>query len=245
MLESFSKLIVNLNEELRYRKMQYNHYLDLYFGKNPDDMEQIAKAKNYEILPLSKVGTLQRGKRFVKADSENLSSGTPCIHYGEVYTFYGTSAKKSKSYISPEKAKKLRFATKGDVVIVGAGENNIDIGIGVAWFGNEDVVIHDACYTFHHNENPMYISYYLRSNLYHNQIKKYVSEGKICAISAEGVGKAIMPLPDRIKQDEIVKVLSVFDKLCNDQEHGLPAEIVYREKQFSYYRDKLLTFEEI
>lgn len=244
MLESFSKLIVNLNEELRYRKMQYNHYLDLYFGKNLDDMEQIAKAENYEILPLSKVGTLQRGKRFVKADSENLSSGTPCIHYGEVYTFYGTSAKKPKSYISPEKAKKLRFATKGDVVIVGAGENNIDIGIGVAWFGNEDVVIHDACYTFHHDENPMYISYYLRSNLYHNQIKKYVSEGKICAISAEGVGKAIMPLPDRTKQDEIVKVLSVFDKLCNDQEHGLPAEINYREKQFSYYRDKLLTFEE-
>ena len=165
MLESFSKLIVNLNGELRYRKMQYNHYLDLYFGKNLDDMEQIAKAENYEILPLSKVGTLQRGKRFVKADSENLSSGTPCIHYGEVYTFYGTSAKKPKSYISPEKAKKLRFATKGDVVIVGAGENNIDIGIGVAWVGNEDVVIHDACYTFHHDENPMYISYYLRSNL--------------------------------------------------------------------------------
>lgn len=53
-----------------------------------------------------------------------------------------------------------------------------------------------------------------------------------------------MPLPDRTKQDEIVKVLSVFDKLCNDQEHGLPAEINYREKQFSYYRDKLLTFEE-
>lgn len=245
MLESFSKLIVNLNEELQYRKMQYNHYLDLFFGKSLDDMERIAISENYEILPLSKVGTLQRGKRFVKADSENLSSGTPCIHYGEVYTFYGTSAKKSKSYISPEKAQKLRFATKGDVVIVGAGENNIDIGIGVAWFGNEDVVIHDACYTFHHNENPMYISYYLRSNLYHNQIKKYVSEGKICAISAAGVGKAIMPLPNRVKQDEIVKVLSVFDRLCNDVEHGLPAEINYREKQFSYYRDKLLTFEEI
>lgn len=243
-LESFSDLINNLNEELKYRRIQYSHYLDLSFGKTIEEMETLAKKGNAKILPISKVGSLQRGKRFVKADSENLNSGTPCIHYGEIYTYYGTSAKKSKSFISPEQAKKLRFATKGDVVIVGAGENNIDIGIGVAWFGDEDVVIHDACYTFHHDENPLYVSYYLRSNVYHNQIKKYVSEGKICAISADGVGKALILLPEREKQDEIVKTLSVFDKICNDKEKGLPAEIAYRERQFAYYRDKLLSFNE-
>jgi len=242
MLNNFSNLITNLNEELKYRRLQYDHYLDSYFGKTIEDMENIAVNTEAKVLSMSQVGKLQRGKRFVKADSENLNTGIPCIHYGEVYTFYGTSAKKSKSFISPELAKKLRFATKGDIVIVGAGENNIDIGIGVAWFGNEDVIIHDACYSFSHKENPMYISYFLRSNVYHNQIKKYVSEGKICAISADGIGKALIPIPDMDKQNEMVEILGYFDQICNDKENGLPAEIAMRERQFEYYRDRLLSF---
>lgn len=245
MLNSHTELIKALYTELELRKLQYSHYLDYFFGKNLDEMKAISEKKGYRMLPISKVGNLQRGKRFVKADSENLSTGTPCIHYGEVYTFYGTSAKKSKSFVPDELASKLRFAKKGDVVIVGAGENNIDIGIGVAWFGDEDVVIHDACYTFSHEENPMYISYYLRSNVYHNQIKKYVSEGKICAISADGIGKAMMLLPDSDVQEMIVDILSNFDTLCNDKEKGLPAEIALREQQFAYYRDKLLLFEKV
>ncbi len=241
-LNNFTEIIDGLNQELELRKAQYMHYLDLYFGKNLDDMKRITEENGYKFIKISDVGHLQRGKRFVKADSENLDRGTPCIHYGEVYTYYGTAAKKSRSFVSQELAKKLRFAKKGDVIIVGAGENNLDIGVGVAWFGAEDVAIHDACYTFSHNENPMYISYYLRSNVYHNQIKKYVSEGKICAISAEGIGKAMIPLPDKDRQNDIVEVLQNFDLICNDKEIGLPAEIELRERQFEYYRDKLLMF---
>jgi len=244
MLNSYSNLNEGLKVELSLRKLQYEHYLDYYFGKTVEEMETLAKKNNYRFIPFSKVGKLQRGKRFVKADSEDLREGTPCIHYGEVYTFYGTSAKNSKSFVSDEHAKKLRFATKGDVIIVGAGENNIDIGIGVAWFGNEDVVIHDACYTFSHDENPMYISYYLRSGIYHNQIKKYVSEGKICAISSDGIGKSMILLPDLDEQEEIVSVLEKFDVLCNDKEKGIPAEIELRQRQFEYYRDRLLIFKE-
>ena len=51
-------------------------------------------------------------------------------------------------------AKKLRFAHPGDVVIVAAGETVEDIGLGVAWMGNSDVVVHDACFIFSHNLNP-------------------------------------------------------------------------------------------
>lgn len=136
----------------------------------------------------------------------------------------------------------MRYAHKGDVIIVGAGENNIDIGVGVSWEGEEDVAVHDACYTLVHDQNSRYISYYLRSHMYHEQIKKYVSSGKICAISAEGIGKAMIPLPSLKKQDEIVSILNRFETLCNDISEGIPAEIEARKKQYEYYRDKLLTF---
>lgn len=40
----------------------------------------------------------------------------------------------------------------------------------------------------------------------------------------------------------IVSILDRFDKLCNDISDGLPAEIAARQKQYEYYRDKLLAF---
>ena len=53
-----------------------------------------------------------------------------------------------------------------------------------------------------------------------------------------------IPLPAVEKQDELVEVISRFDKLCNDLSSGLPAEIEARQKQYEYYRDKRLTFKE-
>lgn len=43
----------------------------------------------------------------------------------------------------------------------------------------------------------------------------------------------------------IVKILDRFDVICNDLTSGLPAEIAARQKQYEYYRDKLLTFKEL
>ena len=141
------------------------------------------------------------------------NDGIPCIHYGELYTYYGISASKAKSQIRKSilDEKSLRYANKGDIVIVGAGENNEDIGIGVAWLGDEPVAVHDACYTIVTEQNPKYISYFLRTHKYHEFIKKYVSEGKICAISAEGIGNAEISLPSLEEQERIVSILDKFE----------------------------------
>ena len=189
---------------------------------------------------------MTRGKRFVHADA--VEAGVPCIHYGELYTYYGIYAETNKSFIREELRPKMRYAQKGDVIIVGAGENNIDIGVGVDWEGTEDIAVHDACYTYHIDKElalPRYISYYLRTDDYHKQIKKYVSEGKICSISAESIGKAEISLPSLVEQKRIVGILNSFDALCNDLSSGLPAEIEARQKQYEYYRDKLLNFKKL
>ena len=53
-----------------------------------------------------------------------------------------------------------------------------------------------------------------------------------------------IPLPSISEQRHIVTILDYFDILCNDLISGLPAEIEARQKQYEYYRDKLLTFKE-
>lgn len=51
-----------------------------------------------------------------------------------------------------------------------------------------------------------------------------------------------IPVPSLPVQQRIVTVLDNFDAICSDLNIGLPAEIEARQKQYEYYRDKLLSF---
>ena len=57
--------------------------------------------------------------------------------------------------------------------------------------------------------------------------------------------KEKVSIPSLEIQNRIVNVLDNFEKICSDLNIGLPAEIEARQKQYEYYRDKLLTFAEI
>ncbi|ENT9072588.1 restriction endonuclease subunit S, partial [Escherichia coli] len=227
-LDKFTALTAELTAELTMRKKQYNYYLDQSLS---------FKEGEVELKTLGEMGTLIRGKRFVKSDI--IPKGVPCIHYGEMYTHYRIWADKAKSYISVELASKLRKASCGDVVFVSAGETIADIGRGTAWLGDEDVVIHDACFFYKSSLNPKYVAYFSRTNFFHDQIKKSISSGKISAINAKGFEKVIIPVPSPEEQARIVAFLDKFDTLTSSITEGLPREIELRQKQYEYYRDLL------
>lgn len=64
-------------------------------------------------------------------------------------------------------------------------------------------------------------------------------------ISGVMLGDVLVQLPAIARQEQIVDTLDRFDTLCNDLTTGLPAEIEARQKQYEYYRDKLLAFKEL
>lgn len=237
-LDKFTSLEAELEAELKAeldcRKRQYEYYRDKLLS-----FENVG-GQEVEWKKMSEVGTFIRGKRFVRTDI--VEEGVPCIHYGDIYTYYGLTATKAKTYLKPEKAEKMKFASKNDVVIVGAGENNMDIGVGVAWLSDEKVAIHDACYIFKSKMNPRFVSHYLRGSNYHLQIKKYVCEGKICSISSKSIGRSLIPVPSLQEQERIATILDRFESLTTSLQSGLPAEIAARRQQYEHYRDKLLTF---
>lgn len=71
-----------------------------------------------------------------------------------------------------------------------------------------------------------------------------ITGGTIQHVLAGKIGKIKVPVPPMEVQERIVKVLDNFDAICSDLGIGLPAEIEKRQKQYEYYRDKLLTFKE-
>ena len=85
--------------------------------------------------------------------------------------------------------------------------------------------------------------YYITSYYHFYEYVESKQEGtSYPSISDKNVKDFIVPLPSIEKQQEIVSILDRFDSLCNDLTSGLPAEIEARQKQYEYYRDKLLSF---
>ncbi|WP_312994279.1 restriction endonuclease subunit S [Chryseobacterium flavum] len=231
--EHNTALITALEEEISSRKKQYKYYREQLFQFD---------GKKVEWKKINEIGTFQRGKRFVRTDM--LPEGIPCIHYGEMYTHYGTWANKAKSYLNKDlvQRKKLRVADKGDVIIVAAGETIEDIGKGTAWLGEEGIVIHDACFSYKSPLNSKYLAYFTRTIQFHDQIKRNISSGKISAINEKGFNKVIIPVPLPQEQERIVNLLDEYNIATQAILKELQNEIELRNKQYEYYRNLLLTF---
>ena len=91
--------------------------------------------------------------------------------------------------------------------------------------------------------NNKFLYYLWQSNIVQNQIMGNDAM-PINQITNREFDKIILPLPNLEEQQRIVDLLDRFDTLTNDLTSGLPAEIEARQKQYEYYRDKLLTFKE-
>lgn len=255
-LDSFSDYAAELQAELQARKQQYEYYRNLLLTFNPsaygcgtDDEQKDGVTTwgghNYKIewKKMGEIGTFIRGKRFVRTDI--MDRGVPCIHYGDMYTYYGLYTDNTPTFLKEEKAQKMRFAQKNDIVIVAAGENKDDLGNAVAWLGEKPAAVHDACFIFRSNLYPNYISHICRSHNYHKQIKMFANEAKICSVSGQDLQKVLIPVPEYELQIKIASILDRFETLVNDLTNGLPAEIAAVKDQYEYYRNKLLTFKKL
>ena len=91
---------------------------------------------------------------------------------------------------------------------------------------------------------PLWIYFNISSSKFFNYVSKVQHGTSYPMISDLEVKNFKIPVPPIEEQERIVKILDRFDKLCNDISEGLPAEISARQKQYEYYRDKLLNFKE-
>lgn len=202
-------------------------------------MEKLLDGVEVEWRTLDEVGELVRGNGLPKKDFTE--SGVPAIHYGQIYTYYGLSTKTTKSFVSPETAKKLKKVNKGDVVITNTSENLEDVGKALVYLGEEQAVTGGHATIFKPSKAILgkYFAYFSQSNVFSDEKRRYSKGTKVIDVSATDMAKIEIPIPPLKIQAEIVRILDAFTELTAE----LTAELVARKQQYTYYRDQLLTFE--
>ncbi len=237
-LDRFAEYAAELQAELQARQEQYEYYRNklLTFNEIGGGIQGVIWMK------MSEIGTFIRGNGLQKKDFTE--SGIPCIHYGQIYTHYGTFATKTKSYVSSETAKKCKKAHCGDLVFATVSENIDDVCKCVAWLGNEEICISGDSLAFSHNQNPKYIAYYFQTYAFARYKRSRVTGTKVIRLHQSQLEQFEIPIPSLAEQARIVNILDKFETLVSDLVQGLPAEIAAVQKQYEYYRNKLLSFPE-
>lgn len=211
-----------------------------------ESIEQMIKRlcpKGVEWKKISEIGTIYRGFAYSKKDFTE--TGTPCIHYGQIYTRYGTFANKTFTCVSKDLAKGKRLAKKGDLVMAVTSENLEDVGKCLAWLGEDDILVSNHACFIRHSLNPKYLAYFLQTS-YFFKYKKKISKGvKVIDLDLNMFGDMLIPVPPLEIQSRIVEVLDKMATLTAELEAELKAELEARKQQHEYYRDKLLIFNEI
>ena len=155
----------------------------------------------------------------------------------------GTFGSQANAYISwdlfEEYKVKYSYPKKGDILISAAGT----IGRTVV-FDGEPSYFQDSNIVWLDNDETVVLNEFL-FYWYQTSPWKVATGGTIARLYNDNIAGAKVPIIPLSQQKKIADALGKFKAVCEDLRDGLPAEIEARQKQYEYYRNKLLTFKEL
>lgn len=216
-----------LEVELEARKSQYEFWrgkiINMYENKN---------------IKLSDMAKVYDGTHSTPNYQEN---GIPFISVENISDIYG-----SNKFISKEDYMKYKIKPEiNDVFMTRIGtigkcsvfEKQIDLAYYVSLAlirPNTEIIL------------PKYLKYVIESNVGKNELyKRTLVHAVPIKVNKDEIGKIVLPVPSIEDQKKIISKLDRFESLTESISVGLPAEIELRRKQYEYYRNKLLSFEEL
>ena len=238
-LDAFTEL----QAELHARRKQYEYYRNnLLSFEELQRRTDMLNGGGLKLVTLGEIGTFTRGNGLTKSDFVEV--GVPCIHYGQIHTHYHNYTHSTTSFVSEEKARKLKKAKCGDLVIAGVSEDKDCVCKAVVYLGKQEACVSGDTFIFSHSQNPKFIGYMFQTENFNTFKHKYAQGAKVLRVHNKHLENFQIPLPPLAVQNDIVELLDKFDTLANDLSTGIPAEIEARQKQYEHYREQLLSFRE-
>lgn len=234
-LDQFTELEENLTKELEERKKEYEYYREELLSFEEEDVEWRGLEK------LSK--NISSGGTPLTTNREYYNGEIPWLRTQEVdwKLINDTEIKISKDAVRYSSAK---WIPENCIIIAMYGAT-----AGKACINKIPLTTNQACCNIEINQNLAHYKY-IYYWAFNNYLKiKNLGVGTQSNLNAGMIKKLRIPLPhpnDPKKsleiQQQIVEKLEKFDELVNEV---LPKEIELRRKQYEFYREKLLTFEEL
>ena len=212
-LDTFTNLTAELTAELTARRKQYEYYRD--------ELLTFGEDEDYKTLPEISVNCDRQRKPVTKGKR---NSGS--------YPYYGASG--IVDYVSD-------YIFEGDYLLISEDGANLlarSTPIAFSISGKNWVNNHAHVLKFETDVMRKYVEIYLNSI----GLERYISGGAQPKLNQDNLNKIPIPVPENHRIQTIVDILTKFDKLCNDLGAGIPAEVSARQKQYEYYRGKLLRF---
>ena len=251
-LDNFEKICSDLNiglpAEIEARQKQYEYYRDklLTFAETGNTILSRAEQSRAEQSRAEQSRALIKLLQYVfgyavvtlEDIAENCDSMRKPVTSGKreagEYPYYGASG--IVDYVKD-------YIFDGDYLLVSEDGANLlarSTPIAFSISGKNWVNNHAHVLKFDRYETRRFVEFYLNSI----DLAPYISGGAQPKLNQKNLNRIEIPLPSQERQKYIVDILDRFDAICNDLTSGLPAEIEARQRQYEYYRDKLLTFKE-
>lgn len=215
-LDNFTLLSVELSAELSAELKARQKQYEYYQNK----LLKI-EGQNYKLGEIAEFKTGVKPKEILEEGKfEYINAGTTNSGYSEKNNF------------------------KGDVVTTPSRGQG---GIGFVGYQKNDFWLGPLCYAIWSKNEEILMNKYLYYELSSkkDEILKRKNIGGVPALNGCDLKTIPIKIPSIEKQKKIVSILDKFQEITEDIWKGIPAEIEARQKQYEYYRNKLMTFKEV
>ena len=229
-LNAFTTLISNLDEEINLREKQFYFYHNEFFEELDDDFYSI--------------GELFEFKNGLNKEKKYFGEGTPIVNYTDVYKNRFLTNELIKGRVTLTESEIERFNVKrGDVFFTRTSETQEEVGISSVLLDDiEHCTFSGFLLRARPKTNlilPEFCKYCFSTYKMRIEIIRYSSFTTRALTNGPSLSRIKLRLPSLDKQRSIVEKLDAFTSLISK----LQDERDLRQKQYEYYREKLLTFE--
>ncbi len=241
-LDSFTLLTAELTAELTARQKQYAFYRDYLLDFSNEDVTKKIPDIDCSNVEYKRLGDIAKFT-YGYTDKAKDYGDTRFIRITDILD-NGYLNPNDAKYINLNEESKKYLLSKGDLLLARTGATYGK----TLYVPNDEKAVYASFLIKIELDNTKILNRYYwhfsKSNLYWKQANKLVSTAGQPQFNTNAVSRVVIPVPPLSVQENIVEILDRFDKLNNNMSEGLPAEIEARKKQYEYYRDTLLSFDD-
>jgi type I restriction enzyme S subunit len=240
-LDQFTQLEAELEAELEARRRQYEHYRD--------QLLTFREAGGVRWIPMGEFGSIFGGLTG-KSKADFVEGNARFVAYTNVFNNLAVDLYRDDR-VRIGSGERQRALALGDILFTGSSESAGEVAMSsvVTSEPEEPTYLNSFSIGFRPNDvellDPAFSKHLFRSSELRRQLVATASGVTRFNVSKSRLAKVLVPIPTLDRQRSIAAALDNFEALVNDLSIGLPAELAARRKQYEYYRDRLLTFEEV